>query len=76
MIYKELYNASDTYHKEVSMIESKNKKLHQKKLLDLKKIIQEGQHPSQLKELDYLGVLANKLIQEEFLTTSDQKKQH
>jgi len=58
------------------MIESKNKKLHQKKLLDLKKIIQEGQHPSQLKELDYLGVLANKLIQEEFLTTSDQKKQH
>jgi hypothetical protein len=58
------------------MIESKNKKLHQKKLLDLKKIIQEGKHPSQLKELDYLAVLANKLIQEEFLTTSDQKKQH
>jgi len=76
LIYKELYNLDDIHHKEAAMIESTNKSFNQKKLLDLKKIIQEGKHPSQLKDLDYLEIVLNKLIEQEFLTASDQKKQH
>ena len=61
------------HHKEAAMIKSTNKSLKEKKLLDLKKIIEKGKHPSQLKDLDYLGKVATKILEQERSTTSDRK---